>query len=398
MGWKSSRTHRQSIANISINNSDSNKELSMKSNKILIVTNAFYPDISPRSFRATELAKELVRQGHSVKVLTHPRTGTAAFCANLGIEFKDLGHLTWPIPTVKGSGIVRLFWRVVTRFSTLLFEYPLIQIMPLLKKGLKGESGYDALISVAVPYPVHWGVAAVRSKENTIAKRWIADCGDPYMGQENDTFKPPFYFGWLEKKFCRKAEFLTVPTAASIKGYYPEFHSKIKVIPQGFRFEDAKIYDGPKTSDKIIFGYGGMFIPGRRDPSELFNFLNALDESFEFEFHIYTITPHLVTPFIEASKGRIQLKPIVDRDALLFEMSKMDFVVNFENIGSTQTPSKLIDYAILKKPILSVKFGDLKTEVVNEFLKENYQNSMKIENTAQYRIENVAQQFLELIN
>jgi len=32
--------------------------------KILIVSNAFYPEISPRSFRTTELAKELSRQGH----------------------------------------------------------------------------------------------------------------------------------------------------------------------------------------------------------------------------------------------------------------------------------------------------------------------------------------------
>jgi len=369
----------------------------MNQKRILITTNAFYPDISPRSFRATELAKELVRQGHYVKVLTHPRKGTAEYCAQHGIEFKNLGDLTWPVPTVKGSGVVRLFWRAVTRFSTLLFEYPFIQIIPLLKKGLKGESGYDALISVAVPYPIHWGVAAVRTPKNPIAKIWIADCGDPYMGQENDTFKPPFYFGALEKKFCRIADYITVPTQTSIKGYYAEFHHKIKVIPQGFRFEDVKVYDGPKNNDKTIFGYGGMFIPGRRDPSELFTFLNGLDQSYKFEFHIYTITPQFVEPFIAASHGRIILKPIVDRETLMFEMSKMDFVVNFENVGNIQTPSKLIDYAILKKPILSIKSGDLKKNVVLEFLSRDFKNAMTIDNPDQYRIENVTRQFLHLI-
>jgi glycosyltransferase involved in cell wall biosynthesis len=365
--------------------------------KILIVTNGFYPDISPRSFRATELAKELVRQGHQVSVLTHPRTGTAAFCKSHGIEFKDLGNITWPVPSIKGSGVVRLFWRVVTRFSALLLEYPFIQIMPLLKKALKNESGYDMMISVAVPYPIHWGVAAVRSKQHPIAKVWVADCGDPYMGQENDTFKPPFYFGWLEKKFCTKADYIAVPTAASIDGYYKEFHDKIKIIPQGFRFEDIKRYEGPKTTDKIIFGYGGMFIPGRRDPSELLTFLNNLDESYHFEFHIYTNSPQLVEPFIEASKGRIQLKQVLDRESLLYEMSKMDFVVNFENVGHTQTPSKLIDYAILQKPILSVKFGNLKTDTVLEFLKGDYTNAVVIEDFEKYRIEKVAQQFLQLL-
>jgi len=363
--------------------------------KILMVTNAFYPDISPRSFRATELAKELVRQGHSVKVITHPREGTEEFCGDHGIIFKSLGILTWPVPTVKGSGFILLFWRIIVRFSSLLFEYPLIQLIPLVKKALKGEKGFDALISIAVPYPIHWGIAAVWSK--SIAKVWIADCGDPYMGQENDTFKPPFYFQYFEKKFCRKADYITVPTKASIQGYYKEFHAKIKVISQGFRFEDIKLYRGEKETDKVVFGYGGMFIPGRRDPSEFLNFLNSLDDHYNFEFHIYTNTPQYVVPFLQESNTRIQLKEILDRNSLLFEMSKMDFLVNFENLGKAQTPSKLIDYTILKKPILSVKYGDLKKEIVVEFLHENYQNALVIEQPDQYRIENVTNKFIALI-
>lgn len=368
----------------------------MEPKKILITTNGFYPDISPRSFRATELAKELVRQGHQVSVLTHPRPGCAEFCAQHGIIFKDLGMITWPAVAIKGSGIIRLFRRVLARFSSLLLEYPFIQIIPLMKKALKGENGYDLLISVAVPYPIHWGVAAMRTARHPIAKIWVADCGDPYMGQENDTFKPPFYFGWLEKKFCRKADFITVPTQAAIGGYYPEFRSKIRVIPQGFRFEDVVPHQEPLPQDKIVFGYGGMFIPGRRDPSEFLSYLNTLDPSIRFEFHVYTTTPHLVAPFVDASHGRIQLKPIVDRATLLAQMSQMHFVVNFENVGSTQTPSKLIDFAIIQKPILSIKYGALNTQVVDEFFHGNYQNALVLDNVDQYRIENVAQAFLSL--
>lgn len=370
--------------------------MSLETKKILITTNGFYPDISPRSFRATELAKELVRQGHLVTVLTHPREGCAEFCDQNGIVFKDLGMITWPTIQIKGNGFIRLFWRVLARFSSLLLEYPFIQIMPLMKRALRGEGGYDMLISVAVPYPIHWGVAAIRSHKNPIAKVWVADCGDPYMGQENDTFTVPFYFSWLEKKFCRKADFITVPTCGSISGYYPEFHSKIKVIPQGFKFEDVPKNNGALPDHKIIFGYGGMFIPGRRDPSEFLNYLNSLDPSLKFEFHIYTTTPHLVQPFLAASHGRIFLKPVLDRITLLYEMSKMHFVVNFENIGTTQTPSKLIDYAIIDKPVLSIKFGALNKKVVIEFLNKNYTSAFLIENPNQYRIENVAKQFIQL--
>ena len=369
----------------------------MSSKKILIVSNGFYPEISPRSFRATELAKEFVRKGHEVTVCTHFRDGLEAFATQHNFQLIDLGDLTWPKPVVKGSGISLLIRRVVARFSSLLFEYPVIQLMPLIKKALKNKQGYDLLLSVAVPYPIHWGVAKIWSKKNPIAKTWIADCGDPYMGQENDTFKPPFYFGWVEKWFCRKTDFITVPTQNSIPGYYPEFHNKIKVIPQGFRFEDVALYDGTLPKDKIIFGYAGMFIPGRRDPSEFLTFLNSLDDSYKFEFHIYTTTPQFVLPFVEASKGRIIMQPIVPREKLLFELSKMHFAVNFENIGHTQTPSKLIDYLIIDKPVLSVTFGNLQPKIFHDFLKENYEKKMILPEKGNYRIENVASKFIDLV-
>ncbi len=38
--------------------------------RLLLVSNAFYPEISPRSYRATELAREFCRQGHDVVVVT----------------------------------------------------------------------------------------------------------------------------------------------------------------------------------------------------------------------------------------------------------------------------------------------------------------------------------------
>ena len=43
----------------------------MISKNILVVSSGFYPQISPRSFRTTELVKELSRQGHRVTVFTY---------------------------------------------------------------------------------------------------------------------------------------------------------------------------------------------------------------------------------------------------------------------------------------------------------------------------------------
>jgi hypothetical protein len=71
-------------------------------------------------------------------------------------------------------------------------------------------------------------------------------------------------------------------------------------------------------------------------------------------------------------------------------------VVNFANKGTAQTPSKLIDYAIINKPILQVETGKLDESSLIAFLNGNYTNQLKIENADQYRIEHVAQQFIQL--
>jgi hypothetical protein len=75
----------------------------------------------------------------------------------------------------------------------------------------------------------------------------------------------------------------------------------------------------------------------------------------------------------------------------------MDFLVNFENKNNVQSPSKLIDYAIVGKPVLSIKPFKLKRQIVNEFLKRNYTNQLVIENIEQYNIQNVSRRFLNLI-
>lgn len=368
----------------------------MDKKKILIVSRSFYPENSPRAFRTTELVKEFCRQGHQVKLVTFWRPELQALQDEFGFEWAPLAPMSWPRPQVRGTGLRRLFTRLLTRFSKLLLEYPDIQLVRLVSKALQKESGYDLLISIAVPHPVHWGVAKARTTKHPIATIWVADCGDPYMGRENDSFKSVFYFKYVEKWFCRKADYITVPTVGSIAGYYPEFHHKIKVIPQGFKFEEVKIKQQPIINKVPTFGYGGMFIQGRRDPTAFLTYLNSLTE-FDFLFHIYTKTPELVKPFVQKSNGKILLHKPITREELLFEFSGYDFVVNFENFGEKQTPSKLIDYAIIKKPILSIKTGQLNEAVVTDFLQGNYANSVQV-TAEEYRIENIVAKFLTVHN
>ncbi|MDN3676673.1 glycosyltransferase [Flavobacterium paronense] len=363
--------------------------------KILIVTNGFYPENSPRSLRATELAKEFVKQGHSVKVITHHRPGVDAFCNEQSITYKDMGGLTWPEITIKGTGVIKLFWRVALRFSKLLFEYPQIQTIFLLKKALKNESGYDLLVSVAVPYPIHWGVASSRTKKHRIAKVWAADCGDPYMGQRNDTFRPPFYFGWLEKNFCKKADYIVIPFEGAKTAYYPEFLNKIKVIPQGLSFPPITVL--PQKNAIITFAYAGNIGSYLPYAIPFLNYLNSLEK--DFRFIIYTKEKDIFNSNLNPETlQKCVFYEYKDRSVLLNELSTVDFLLHFPYRVAIQKSLKLIDYFYIKKPILSFTNDTESYATFNAFLNYDFSNQIEHSNVDDYYIENVASNFLNLIN
>lgn len=366
--------------------------------RILIVCRYFYPHISPRSFRATELAKEFARQGHEVTVLMLKQgRDYSEFESTYNIKIKDLGKLRFKNITLKGKGPLLLFSRALRRVLSLIFEYPDIELMFKVAKALKKEKGYDLLISIAVPHPIHWGVAQAWKKNQTIAKKWVADCGDPYIGCKTDSFKKMFYFKYLEKWFCRKADFISVPVATAIPSYYPEFRHKIKVIPQGFYFDEtvseSNVSAGKK--DHPVFAYAGGFIPGIRDPRPFLDFLCSL--KINFTFIVHTSSPELIKPYKEKLKHKLEIHDVIPREELLQNLRKMDFLVNFDNNTKNQIPSKLIDYAIIGKPVINIT-RNFNYEIVKEFLHGNFTHKMELPDTKQFHITAVCRQFLDLLD
>lgn len=367
----------------------------MEIKKILIVTRAFYPENSPRSFRATELAKEFARQGHNVKVITSRISEVHdKYEKKINVEIKNLGHSKWRKIDVGGTRLFVLFRRAFRRLVLLLFEYPDIQLVSLVKKALKNEKGYDLLISIATPHPIHWGVASVWG--NGIAKTWIADCGDPYMGTNTDSFKKLFYFRYVEKWWCRKVDFIAVPFAGAIEAYYPEFREKIWVIPQGFNFNEVKGLI-PEYRRNLIptFAYAGTLIPKAREIGPLLDYLFSLSASFRFI--IYTNRLDLVRPYlVDSNNKKVEINHFIPRESLLKELGKVDFLVNINNSTSTQSPSKLIDYHLIGRPVLSINHKNLELDIINEFLDGNYVHRYQFDRPEQYNIDQIVTNFIGL--
>ncbi len=366
--------------------------------KILIVSGYFYPQNTPRAFRTTELVKEFAKQGHDVTVLI-PKNNTEhpIFEKEFGITINDLGKQKYKeVDIKKGDKYFILIKRAIRRSLDLFFHYPNIELMFQVKKALKNEKDYKLMISIAAPHPIHWGTAWARTKQNQIAKIWVADCGDPFMGSTTDTFKPPFYFKYIEKYWNKNCDYISVPFEGAKGGYFNEFHHKLKVIPQGFNFDEVKIDAKAYKPNRIpTFAYAGGFIPGARDPKDFIEYLLSLD--IDFKFIVYTRTLNMIQPFLELAKGKIELRDYVPRKQLIQELAKMDFIVNFNNGNTTQLPSKLIDYYLIKRPVLSLNSYGFDKEIVWQFLNGEYSQQLIYKNPEQYKIQNICQQFLKLV-
>lgn len=367
--------------------------------KILIISSSFYPMNSPRSFRTTELVKEFARKGHKV-TLVIPKIDKShiPFEKEFDITIKNLGNPKLPkINIKKGNRFIILFKRGLKRGLHLFFEYPNIELMFQVKNILKKQNDfYDLLISIAVPFPIHWGVAWARNKKNPIAKIWIADCGDPYYFNTHDSFKKLFYFKYLEKWFSKKADYITIPFEGLKKYFFKEFKDKYKVIPQGFNFDEVKITNKLIDNEVVTFTYAGGFIKKARDPDKFLKFLLTVKEPFKFI--IYNQQKEFTEPYKSRLKDKLVIKNYIPRNKLLNELSKMDFLVNFEYNPINQSPSKLIDYSLVKRPILLIRNNEFNKKYINEFLKKSYKNQFKFKDLERYNIKNVVTQFLELIN
>jgi|26BtaG_2_1085354.scaffolds.fasta_scaffold03689_3 glycosyltransferase involved in cell wall biosynthesis len=366
--------------------------------KIVIVSYATYPGNSPRNMRTNELAKELAKQGHDVTL--YVLTGTydyESYEKDTGVKIKSLGKTYFFKYDPKTGNKLNIFTRVASKLVGNIFEFPYIELVRNAYCAIKEQSNIDLLITIAVPYPLHWGAALLRTlnEDNLKHTVWVADCGDPYMG--NDFNKKFFYFEYIEKWFCRKADFISIPIESAKKGYYPEFLNKVKVIPQGFNFNETIKAKEYKKNVVPTFIYAGIFYEKLRDPRPFLDYLVTLKK--DFKFIVYTKTPTFLGDYKEKLGNKLQIYSYIPRDELILEMSKVDFLVNFENPSTKHSPSKLIDYALSGRPILSLNTNvELNTSLISQFLSDNYEQALKLDNIEQYNIKNVAKEFLCLLN
>lgn len=363
--------------------------------KILIISCAIFPRLSPRAQRATELAKEFSRQGNDVTLCAVlGKYDYSSFEKEYGMSVKDLGlsRFEWITSDVEKRDI-SLWRKVVVFLLRRCFLFPDCLIGLRVRKFLKNDkTAYDKIITIAIPYPIHFGTGyAFRHYHHLKESIWISDCGDPFTG--NPYSNHPFYFKYIERKWCETTRYITVPIPEAKDAYFTEYQNKIHVIPQGFDFSNVKLAEYAPHAVPT-FAYSGMVYPLRRDPSNFLEYLTSIN--LNFKFIVYTTHTELFDKYKDALGDKLEYRPYVPHDQLLHELSKMDFLINIRNESTVQAPSKLIDYCYTKRPVLEITSAFKEKEIVDEFFAGNYTHASVISDIEQYDIKNVCKKFLDL--
>jgi hypothetical protein len=365
--------------------------------KILIISQHISPIQTPRSHRTIELAKELSRQGHDVTIYSvlgmHDYT---TLKQEFNFKIKPI-RIAWQMRPYNSDGDNKRVFidKALGKILGGMLEFPNIEFMYKIPEIIKNEKNHDLLISIADPHQIHWGCARARLKfPDQFPKKWIADCGDPFM-ENGDTKYHRQFFSKYEKLFCKQCDYITVPHEKAIDGYYPEYRSKISVIPQGFEF-DLNPENRNFSENKVLtFSYAGVFLKDIRNPASLLEYLTTVETNFKFI--IYTPYTELLLPYKKALGDKLEIRSTISRKSLIESLKSMDFLLNLENVDTpTAIPSKLIDYAIVGRPILSINHRNIDYNNIDRFLKRDYSQKLIVKNLSDYHISNVAKKFIYL--
>lgn len=370
--------------------------------KITLITGHFYPEIHPRAFRSFELAREMAVLGHDVTVIClrkYDNFDESAFAKENSFKL-----IIFPFFRVKsistrvsfeGRNISKSLKDFLIYYLGGKLFYNSIKLFFKLINNLQT----DLVISISTPFFVHFGSSlAIRIKKNSTKYSIVsfADCGDPYSKSEQ--FPMPFYFQPIEKFVLKPFDHILLPSKKSVSAYSNIVSpNKINIVPQGFKIE--KYSHNYRPNYTITFSYAGVFYWDIRNPTNLFDKLSALNINFKFIIFLREYDPYFIETFLpkysSEFRDKIQVFYGMPRTELLFNLSKMDFLINISNLTSTQVPSKLIDYAITSRPILEISSMDQKLSTLDEFLIRDFSKTLCID-LDEYNIEKICYKIINL--
>lgn len=354
--------------------------------KILMVS--YYTPLltKPRSFRVNELAKELRRRGHEVNIYSY--MDNKIYTA----EEEEYRENTEIVTQKSKRFPAPKFLKRIYRFFFLRRKAP--KEIKNMSKSISNHKNVDICISVSDPFIVQMASARVSFPKETVL---IMDSGDPFYN--NPICHLAFYWKYIERAVYKKADYVCIPdemARGAYKGIVDD--EKIRVIPQGINFDDFPP-DEYIPGDIPRFVYAGTFYEDIRNPLIFLEYLIKCDEQYVFDIYMSNKDAMYepVNEYAQRSEGRIRIHSFVTRQEIIKIMSKADFLINFENLSNCQKPSKLIDYGLAKRPVLSFSEKSFDPKKFERFMHGDYSGALQID-IDKYDIKKVADSFEQLFH
>lgn len=350
--------------------------------KLLIISYSYTPDLTPRAFRWSAIAAQLVQLGHEVHVLCAAAPGTSEPVEN-GVQVyrvRDflLNGSSRVTPGAGGgssstqdlAGRLRGRFRTVVRSLWRALYWPDFAcgwVLPATKVGrtLCASNGYDWVISVSHPFSGH--VVGMLSMAKAANARWLADIGDPFYLMEDPAPNNRLFYSWLnrvvESRIVLRADAVSVTTDSTCQLYEQNFSlpaGKVQVISPVLSLPASPAPSERARDDITRLVFVGTLYRNLRSPKYLLACMAALVEALperQLELHFYGSINDCGEDFelfAERLGSRLFIHGMVSRVQVLQAMVDADILVNIGNDSEAQLASKVIEYMAVGKPILNL--------------------------------------------
>jgi len=341
--------------------------------RLLIVTWLFEPHATPRAIRWKTVARELVRLGCQVDVVTSRNAGESDFEILAGVNVYRCGGsagsqlanfakgpssrspLAAALLRLHRATWKRLYWPD----KACLWARPATRTC----QQLLARHKYDGLITVSLPFTAH--LVGYRLKKQHPQLPWLADVGDPFSCQQDSAPNNVGLHGhrnriW-ERKIFRHADHIAVTNEAMVGIYeelFPESKGKIAVIPPVLGSDVPKPLASVARKGRKRLLFLGTLYRNIRNPTCLLTAFAQLEQQFPGAYELQIVgdlndCSELIANFAQRLGTSLVVQPSQARAQAMRLLAESDFVVNIGNTTPFQLPSKLVEYAAMGKHIIN---------------------------------------------
>lgn len=309
----------------------------MNKKKALIISNHSFYDHTPRSSQMKGVYDILIDLGYEVYICADEKKYKNVNIVKLqnNILLLIIGYVAKKLYIEKNS-----YYSILALYTT-----------------INNSSNYDICISIVNPFTN--GLAAVLLKKAKKVKAVVVDSGDPYSQHrrhKGKKFKSLRKF--IERYVSDHCDKFIIPISESIPDY-PYYNSKYSCIEQIFPSKFTKT-DITFDDKYINIVFAGRFYEAFRNPKKLLQVVSQIKKNHQLKVHLFLIDglpiwlESILSNIDTKWKEWITIYDAVERSQLLTILSMADILINIENEGLKQKPSKLIDYDYSGSYVLNI--------------------------------------------